>query len=82
MCVSQSFCYHPYDVAAAYPDDKELKDLQIESYLGSILLSEANKPIGLTALMDVKQIQNAALAEHLIMIFSPAIEEEIKLLYM
>lgn len=82
VSLAQSFCYHPYDVAVAYPDDKELINLEIESYLGSILLSEDNKPIGLTALMDVKQIQNAAFAEHLILVLSPAIEEEIKMLKM
>lgn len=78
MSFLQRFCYHPYDVAPAYPDDKELRDLAIESYLGSILLSDTNEPIGLTALMDEKQIEKAAFAEHLIMVLSPAIEDEIK----
>lgn len=82
VSVSQSFCYHPYDVAASYPDDKDLQVLQIESYLGYVVLSDASEPTGIITLMDVKQIQNAALAEHLIMIFSPAIEAEIKLLNM
>ncbi|MCX2740916.1 hypothetical protein [Pontibacter anaerobius] len=80
VAVAQRFCYHPFDVAPAFPDDLELQELQIESYLGSILLSDDNEPVGLTVLMDVKQIENAAFAEHLIMVLSPAIEEEIKML--
>ncbi|MDX5422074.1 MAG: hypothetical protein LPK07_15045 [Hymenobacteraceae bacterium] len=78
--LAQRFCYYPFDVANAFPEDQELQDLQIESYLGSILLSEDNEPIGLTVLMDVKQIDNAAFAEHLITVLSPAIEEEIQML--
>ncbi|OKL38699.1 hypothetical protein [Pontibacter flavimaris] len=80
VALAHRFCYHPFDVAPSFPEDKELQDLQIESYLGSILLSEENEPIGLAALMDVKQIENAAFAEHLITVLSPAIEEEILLL--
>lgn len=80
LTVSQRFCYHPFGVAPAFPDDKELQDLNIESYLGSILLSKENEPIGLITLMDVKQIEKAAFAEHLIMVLSPAIEEEIAML--
>ncbi|MCJ8164165.1 hypothetical protein MKJ04_04875 [Pontibacter sp. E15-1] len=78
--LTQRFCFHPYDVAPSFPDDMELRDLNIDSYMGSILLSGDNEPLGLTVLMDTKVIQNAAFAEHLIMVLSPAIEEEIKLL--
>jgi hypothetical protein len=76
--ITQRFCYHPFDVSLAFPDDKELQDFEIDSYLGSILLSSDNEPLGIVALMDVKQIENAAFAEHLILVLSPAIEEEIK----
>ncbi|WP_276497125.1 hypothetical protein [Pontibacter litorisediminis] len=76
----QRFCYYPFGVAPCFPEDKDLEDLQIESYLGSMLLSEDNEPIGLVALMDTKQIDKAAFAEHLIMVLSPAIEEEIKMM--
>ncbi|GAA4424765.1 hypothetical protein GCM10023188_04960 [Pontibacter saemangeumensis] len=75
--LTQRFCYFPLNVAQNFPEDKEIHDLQIDSYLGSLLLSEASEPIGLVALMDVKPIENAAFAEHLIMVLSPAIEEEL-----
>lgn len=75
--LTQRFCYFPLNVVQNFPDDKELHDLQIDSYLGSLLFSEANEPLGLIALMDTKPIENAAFAEHLIMVLSPAIEEEL-----
>ena len=78
VVLTQRFCYHPYGVAHSFPDDQELKVLEIESYLGSILLSSDNEPLGLVSLMDTTQIENAAFAEHLILVLSPAIEEEIK----
>lgn len=74
---TQRFCYYPLDVAQNFPDDKEIQHLGIDSYLGSLLMSEENDPIGIIALMDVKPIENAAFAEHLILVLSPAIEEEL-----
>ncbi len=75
--VTQKFCYYPFDVAKRFPEDQELQILGIESYLGTILLSEEQEQIGVTALMHEKQIKNPAFAEHLIMVLSTAIEEEI-----
>ncbi|MFT2008629.1 hypothetical protein ACMA1I_08135 [Pontibacter sp. 13R65] len=78
--VSQKFCYYPCGVTEIFPEDEELKTLQIESYLGTLILSEDQEQIGLTVLMDQKQIANPAFAEHLVTVLSPAIEEEIKTL--
>lgn len=73
----QRFCYYPVNVADAFPEDKELEELNIESYLGSILLAENSEPVGLIALMDEKPLQNPAFSEHLILVLSPTIEEEL-----
>lgn len=75
--ITQRFCYFPVDVSESFPTDTELKELGIESYLGSLLLSDAGEPIGLIALMDEKPLENAAFAEHLILVLSPAIEAEL-----
>lgn len=75
--VIQRFCYYPMQVAEQFPDDAELKELGIESYLGSILLDESNEPLGLIALMDEKPLHDPAFAEHLILVLSPAMEEEL-----
>jgi hypothetical protein len=74
------FCYHPYDITEAYPDDEELTELNVESYLGNILLSEDQEPMGLVVLMDVKQLNDVAFSDRLIKILTPAIEEEVALL--
>ncbi|MEJ8755594.1 hypothetical protein WG947_01185 [Pontibacter sp. H259] len=75
--VTQRFCYYPLNVTQIFPDDEELKNQHIESYLGSMLLSHKNEPLGLIALMDEKPLANVAFSEHLILVLSPAIEEEL-----
>lgn len=75
--MTQRFCYYPFNITHHFPEDKELQDLSIDSYLGSILLSEDNEPVGLVALMDEKPIKNPAFAEHLILVLSQSIEEEL-----
>lgn len=74
---TQRFCYYPVDVIEHFPEDKELQDLQIACYLGSILVSAESEPIGLIALMDEKPLENPAFSEHLILVLSPAIEERL-----
>lgn len=74
---TQRFCYYPFDVIEHFPADKELHDLQIACYLGSILVSADSEPIGLIALMDDKPLENPAFSEHLVLVLSPAIEEEL-----
>ncbi|GAB3195709.1 hypothetical protein ABID22_001581 [Pontibacter aydingkolensis] len=76
----QRFCYYPFDVQDYFPDDKILRKLNIKSYLGTILLSEDNEAIGVVELMDTKSIKNPAFAEHLILVLSPAIENELTLM--
>jgi len=75
--VTQRFCYYPLNVTQIFPDDDVLKIQNIETYLGSILLSHNNEPLGLIALMDEKPLANVAFAEHLILVLSPALEEEL-----
>jgi hypothetical protein len=75
--ITQRFCYYPNNVQQLFPFDIELQELNIESYLGSIFLDENNEPMGLIALMSDGKLQNAAFAEHLVLVLSPSIEEEL-----
>lgn len=75
--LTQRFCYYPNNVQRHFPRDIGLQVLNIESYLGSIFLTEDGEPVGLIALMSDKQLENAAFAEHLVLVLSPAIEEEL-----
>ncbi|SIT83831.1 GAF domain-containing protein [Pontibacter indicus] len=77
--LTQRFCYYPDNVQSHFPKDIELQELNIESYLGSIFLKEDGEPVGLIALMNDRPFDNAAFAEHLVLVLSPAIEEELVL---
>jgi hypothetical protein len=76
--VNQGFCFYPFKVAQEFPRDKDLQVLNIESYLGTMLFSGAEEPIGLVALMDTQPMKNAAFMEHLILVLSLAIEETLE----
>lgn len=75
--ITQRFCYYPDNVQRLFPLDIELQELNIESYLGSIFVDENNEPVGLIALMSDTELKNAAFAEHLVLVLSPSIEEEL-----
>ncbi|PKV76027.1 hypothetical protein [Pontibacter ramchanderi] len=75
--LTQRFCYYPNNVQDHFPLDLELQELNIESYLGSIFVDEEGDPVGLIALMSDKPLENAAFVEHLVLVLSPAIEEEL-----
>ena len=75
--LTQRFCYFPTDVREHFPEDEELQELNISSYLGSILVASDSEPVGLIALMDEKPLANPAFSEHLILVLSLAIEEEL-----
>ena len=73
----QKFCYYPFGARESFPDDLLLQEMNIESYLGTLLLSPESEAVGVVELLSTKQIENPAFAEHLILMLSPAIEEEL-----
>jgi hypothetical protein len=75
---SQGFCYYPFNVTRLFPGDADLQLLQIESYLGTMLFSGQEDPIGLIAIMDTRPIENAAFLEHLILVLSLSIEQALE----
>ncbi|MEJ8801802.1 hypothetical protein [Pontibacter sp. H249] len=75
--VTQKFCYYPFGAKEYFPDDKLLRKMNIESYLGTLLLSPESEAIGIVELLSIKQIENPALAEHLILVLSPVLETEL-----
>ncbi len=68
--LDQSFCFFPSRVAALFPNDPALKELQAESYIGTTLLGFDGRPIGLIALLDRKPMENRQLAESLLRMVS------------
>ena len=73
----QRFCFYPFSVRQLFPQDHCLEHLQVESYLGTMLFSSQDEPIGIVSIMDTKPLENAAFIEHLILVLSLSIEEEL-----
>jgi hypothetical protein len=73
----QGFCFYPLQLTQLFPDDQCLLYLQAESYLGTMLFSQKEEPLGILTIMDTKALQKAAFTEHLILVLSASIEEEL-----
>ena len=52
--VGQTTCAHPADVADAFPDDDMLRDMGVESYMGSPLFTSSGEPMGLIVVLDTR----------------------------
>ncbi|WP_276132469.1 GAF domain-containing protein [Polluticoccus soli] len=61
--VGRNCCYFPSGVQQMFPDDKELQDLKIESYIGTPLMHPNGEPLGLIVLMNESKIQHAGAIE-------------------
>ncbi|MGV3640220.1 MAG: hypothetical protein ACO1NZ_06845 [Adhaeribacter sp.] len=73
----QGFCFYPLQVSQLFPQDRDLTEMQVESYLGTMLFSPEDEPIGIVAIMDTKTLPHPAFTEHLILVLSLSIEEEL-----
>lgn len=67
--LSGGICVYPKDVKDLFLEDKGLMDMGIESYIGSPLLDESGKAIGLIAALNRTEIKDLALAEKLLGVF-------------
>lgn len=76
--IIQRFCYHATCVADMFPDDEALRELNIQSYMGCALINSDNDTLGILALMHDQELAKAAFSEHLLQLFSPAIEDALK----
>ena len=68
---------YPQGVRAAFPEDRMLEDLQVESYLGIRLCCPEGDRIGWLAIMDRKAIENVYLAEAMLRLFADRAGAEI-----
>lgn len=76
--VGRNCCYFPSNVKKLFPDDKELQDLNIESYIGSPLFGESKQPLGLIVLMNETIIKNAASVEKALQVISTRTERALQ----
>ena len=68
--VGQGTCCYPDNIVDLFPRDQMLKDMGVESYVGTPLRSSSGKILGLLAVMDEKPFANAQQASEVIEIFS------------
>ncbi len=54
VVVRGEICLYPRAVQKAFPNDKPLKELGVDSYMGLPLLDRAGRPLGLLVVMDDK----------------------------
>lgn len=65
---ANKMCIYPKNVAALFPDDILLEQIEAESYIGIPLWDSKGKPIGLIALLGKKPLKNRSLLESVLQI--------------
>lgn len=75
--IAKGLCAYSRGVRAAFPEDKMLQDLQVESYLGVRLCCPDGDRVGWLAVMDRKAIDNVYLAEAMLRLFGDRAGAEI-----
>ncbi|MNS46346.1 Non-motile and phage-resistance protein [compost metagenome] len=76
--VSKQLCTYPTGVQQLFPDDKELVDLGIESYVGTPLFGFDGRVLGLIVVMHSKEIEDVPLVETLLRIVAKRTEAELE----
>jgi PAS domain S-box-containing protein len=71
-------CCYPYNVQARFPDAPLLKPLAIESYVAAPFFDSNGTALGLVGIMDSKPLENAQLAELLLVTFASRIAAELE----
>jgi PAS domain S-box-containing protein len=65
-------------VARQFPEDKALREMNVESYLGTPLFSHDGQPIGLLSVMDVKPMEYTEIGASVLEIFGIRAATEIE----
>jgi len=73
----QEICFHSSNVQGAFPEDKLLVELGVESYSGMPCFSSDGKPNGLLIVMNDGPIKHQKIAESLLKIFASRVGSEL-----
>ena len=68
--VGQQTCAHTRNVQTLYPKDKLLKEMDVESYIGTPLYNSEGQPLGLIVLLDDKPLERIELMREILQIFA------------
>jgi len=76
--VKQKFCFHTSGVQAQFPKDTLLKEMGMDSYIGTSLCAKDGHVLGLIVGLSDKRLNSPDLAESLFKVFSSRIAVEIE----
>jgi PAS domain S-box-containing protein len=78
VAVSSGRCFYPEAVQPAFPMDRALVELGVESYVGVALKGSAGEPVGAMCVMNRGPLKNAIRAETLLNIFASRTAAELE----
>jgi PAS domain S-box-containing protein len=78
IVLEQGICFCPTQVQGQFPDDQDLATLQIDSYLGVVLLDSNQEPIGTLCILDEKMMPNSERFETILRIFGSRATAELE----
>ena len=76
--VGQRTCVHPQGVGQKFPEDRLLRDMGVESYIGTPLFDAAGQPLGLLVVLDGKPMADTAMTVDILEIFAARAAAEIQ----
>lgn len=68
--IEKGACVYPSGVAELFPEDKPLKEMGIESYIGVLLRTTDREPIGILTILSKRPFKNTELAESFLLMFA------------
>lgn len=76
--IQRGVCYHPSGVQQAFPQDRLLQEMGVDSYAGMPLLDAHDQPLGILVLLDTRPIGSALLSSSLIRIVASRAQTELE----
>ncbi len=63
-------CFHPRGVQESFPEDRLLRDMGVESYMGAPLFDSRGRPLGILAVLDGRPLEHTEFAQSMPKIFA------------
>lgn len=76
--VTKGTCQHSSGIQAKYPDDPMLADLGVQAYVGVVLPSANDEPVGHIAIIHTEEMADTETARHVLSILSTCAAWEIE----
>ena len=76
--LERKVCFYPSGVQQAFPEDRLLQEMGVDSYAGTPLLDANENPIGILVLLDATSIDPADIQSSLIQIVASRAQTEIE----